>query len=225
MKQQTSGRGLAELRAHADRQIAQVGGGAPSCGGGTVAEAIERSLSQYNPADPKSYMDTYISIVVDAAPPFTAEQAGKVAALLGYGARAIDGPLRRAKAAAPVMRGALARKSVNDHWRQERAREIAADTAAARRALSRRRDPADIAIEVLTERIAAIQKAAPDPIVDEARRIAAQTGQSFQGALANARAMREARALDERRRATHADGHMWCIASECPSAWREEPES
>lgn len=114
------------------------------------------------------------------------------------------------------------------------AEQMVAEDAAHRRAVDRskkrRRDPADIALEVLAERLDRMRAqrkerdrvSAAGALARDAARIAEKLDIPFSEAYGQAKAMAEARRMDEERRRTHADGHLWCVPDECEIAARRE---
>jgi len=141
----------------------------------------------------------YIRRLVDAAPPLTAEQRHKLSALLSPAAEVQSAEMRSQR-----------------HAEETKAR------VSVRRNLARRKSPEDLAAEAIAARLAARRAnrpPEPDPVVVEALRIQEQLGVSWTDAYANAKALKEARRRDADRRREHADGHMWCVPSECSAAW------
>ena len=103
-------------------------------------------------------------------------------------------------------------------------------TKAPRARRVRRKDPADIALEVLARKIDGLRSGRPDAptremsrVVDDARRIADDLGIPLAEALAQAKAGAEFRKMGAIRRARHESDHMWCVAPECDIAAGREP--
>lgn len=158
-------------------------------------------------------LDSYIARLVDQAPPLTEAQRARLAALL---LPAQEDSIRRVVAELDVQRTA----------------EEAEDRRAVDRAKRRRKDPADIALEMLGKRFDQMHKrakdhesaTADDALVRSALQIMSKLDVPFAEAFANAKGIAESRRMDEERRRTHANGHMWCVLGECPNAWGEDDE-